>query len=618
MAPTQSLVFLAAAVPSAYGMRKGRKAHAQAANATDTSFHVRALRAPRGCEILEAAWGQVHRLALDSVFQSEPTWAWKDVEMDDEHSQEQLLDFWGPSETLVKEKALKACGGVLEPAVAPLEAMLDEDETEVRRLSGSGDSNNRIDVVFMGDGYTRGERERHFEDMQRLTKDMFADETFRQYLPVFNIWGIHVPSQDSGIGYNGRAKNTPFGLRKNGEQHRAVQPSFMGAQRARMACKLADGCDYPSLIANDEFYGGLGGEFVIGTRSKVTGTIVLRHEMGHNFVSVGEEYDNGMVYRGVNSAGMTLFGNPPQNIKWKHWLTEPDKEVVQQKQRTALTNYPWKDMAEGQEKLEFKTDGDYSSWRMTFTVSGYPEEGSLKVFLDGKQLNWKPTRPEGAERPDGGTDDRQFYYFGDNATGLSAGTHALTFESAFAPPAGAPIRQLCSITIQEYGSASEFNQSPGYVGAFPTWSQFGLKSYRPTNEQCLMRNMESTVFCPVCKEGMWLQFLARMTLLDGVEVTSAEGDRRTVQLKAVPLAHLRPEPIPGVQESYEVTWTKWAGGRFTGSWEEQPSLKDEWTFSGTAAELQGEWQATLQYRTSEVRADPRNLLTSTKDFVISA
>ena len=80
-------------------------------------------------------------------------------------------------------------------------------------------------------------------------------------------------------------------------------PSVPGnAQGARDACALAAGCDYPSIIGNDPFYGGLGGEFVIATESETSGTIVLRHEMGHNFVNVGEEYDGGSVYRGVNSA----------------------------------------------------------------------------------------------------------------------------------------------------------------------------------------------------------------------------------------------------------------------------------------------------------------------------
>jgi len=571
------------------------------------TYHIRVEQSVSGCEILADDWGQVHRLAVDEVVQTEPQWMWKEDEeeagMDSPHSSDRFIDFYGPSRREVMTKVMEECGSVRQQ-VQVAEAL--PQNTEMRCVVCSGESENRIDVVFMGDGYTIGERERFFDDMARLTKDMFEDETFRSYLPVFNIWAIHVPSVESGIGYYGRSKNTPFQLYKNGVQHRGVLPTGAGQRKARETCKLAPGCDYPSIIANDEFYGGLGGEFVIGTRSKTTGTIVLRHEMGHNFVSVGEEYDNGGVYRGYNSDKPTFFGRPANNIKWKHWLTEQGKSAVEQKQKQALAKYPWKDLAKGQETFTFKADGKYSKWAMTFTVSGFPEMGSLKVTLDGKELNWEPNRPFGAERPDGTTVDRQFYHFNDTV-GFSSGTHTLRFESAFPPPAGAPIRQLCSLGIYEYGNSREFNSDPNYIGAYPVWSQFGSKNYRPTNEMCLMRNMESTLFCPVCREGMWLQFLARMTLLEDVKVKNV-GGQASVTLEAVPLGQLRAEPVPGVTERYEVTWSK--GGKV------QSNLQDKFTFSGSASELAGSWAVVLKYVTSEVRLDSKKLLSTSRSFSI--
>jgi hypothetical protein len=144
-----------------------------------------------------------------------------------------------------------------------------------------------------GDGYTASERDEFFEDMDRLTKEMFEGETFRSYLPVFNIWAIYVESVYSGIGYNNGPEDTPFELYREAGELRAIYPG--NTAYARQVCQLTGtaACDYPSMIGNDDFYGGLGGEFVISTRSNRTGTVVLRHEMGHNFVDVGEEYDNG-------------------------------------------------------------------------------------------------------------------------------------------------------------------------------------------------------------------------------------------------------------------------------------------------------------------------------------
>lgn len=153
--------------------------------------------------------------------------------------------------------------------------------------------------------------------MARLTKEMFEGVTFRSYLPLFNIWAVYVESEESGIGYRLKnchyklligltsrinkmniifvslyrysgPKNTPFRLYRESGQLRGIFPG--NAQYARQVCTLTgtSGCDYPSIIGNDDFYGGLGGEFVISTKSERTGTVVLRHEMGHNFVNVGE------------------------------------------------------------------------------------------------------------------------------------------------------------------------------------------------------------------------------------------------------------------------------------------------------------------------------------------
>jgi len=275
--------------------------------------------------------------------------------------------------------------------------------------------------------------------------------------------------------------------------------------------------------------------------------------------------------------------------------------------RLPLQEYPWVDLAGGRRSFSFSADGSYARWKMSFTVSGIPEEGALIVKLDGQALDWSPSKPPGAERPDGSTMDRQFYHF--EGTTLSSGTHTVTFESGFAPPSGAPIRQLCSVTLHEFGSDADFNNQEGYIGAYPTWDSSGRKTYRPTNDMCLMRTMESTKFCPICKEGMWQQFLQRMSLVDDVEV-SISGGTVDVQLKAVPLAQLREVPVPGLTESYSVVWTK--------DGQRQDQLGDQFTFTGTEEDLAGSWEVELTLSSSEVRSDPSGLLTSNRAFSVGS
>jgi hypothetical protein len=463
--------------------------------------------------------------------------------------------------------------------VQPLKLDFGAKAPEVVQIVNNGDKSNRIDVVFMGDGYTAPERQKFFDDIARLTKDMFEGDTFKSYLPVFNIWAIYDESVDSGIGYNG-AKNTPFRLYRQAGQLRGIYPG--NPSYARQVCQLTGtgGCDYPSLIGNDDYYGGLGGEFVISTKSDRTGTVVLRHEMGHNFINVGEEYDNGQVYSGVNAARSLA------TLGWTSWLTGPLRE---ERSIYRILEYPWHNLANGIKSFTFISDGNYHSWYLLVSVSAAGEEDSLEFLLDGQVLPWA-TR---------GFDDREFYdWYGE--TGFTPGQHTFSVRSKTNPTNPDIPRMIASVTLHEFGSPSEYNQSPDYVSAYPTWSVSRVKTFRPTNAACLMRNMTNNIFCPVCREGMWMQFFQRISLIDSVSV-----NLREVKVETVKLGQLREGGvIPG--EELEVTWYL--------NNVEQEDLKNQFEVSNAS---QGNWRVQVKFITPEVRRDPNNLLTDSQTFTVS-
>ncbi|KXN73693.1 hypothetical protein CONCODRAFT_3381 [Conidiobolus coronatus NRRL 28638] len=443
-----------------------------------------------------------------------------------------------------------------------------DSSDEVRKIVDGGDPNNRIDIVFMGDGYTASEREKFFGDVTRLTKEMFEGMTFKSWLPLFNIWGIHVNSVDSGIGDDG-PKNTPYKLHRKKGQLRGI---FSGnTSNARAKCKLTgtNACDYPALLANDDYYGGLGGEFVISTRSERTGTIVLRHEMGHNFIEVD----------GVNSAS-TL-----NTLSWKNWLSGPLRE---EKEIYRVLEYPWHDLSKGSKNFNFKSDGNYSRWYLEISVTAAGQADSLEFTLDEKVLPWQTQ----------GSDDREFYRWYGNS-GLSAGQHTLSVSSKTNSTNNRIPRMISSINLHEYGDEKEFNISNDYYSAYPTWDINRKKTYRPTNEGCLMRNMTSSHFCNVCKEGMWYQFLNRISLIDVVTVSN--GNATVSPLK---LGQLRPvnQRIEG--EKLEISWFK--------SGQHQSDFKDQLNVRVSP----GSWKVQVKLTTPEVRSDPKKLLISSKEFEV--
>jgi len=411
--------------------------------------------------------------------------------------------------------------------------------------------------------------------------DMFTGHTFAPYLPLFNVWIVWRPSGVSGIGTGGIPRNTSYGLYRDVTELRGVYCSKPAA--ARDACRATGpgACDFPTLIGHSPFYGGLGGEFTISTSSVTSGTVVLRHELGHNFGRVGEEYDGGQVYSGANFASSLAQAEQ----KWGLWLTTRPARAEDSVLR--LQDYPWHLLERGAKSYTFNSDGNYNRWFMRFTASGCPEDNSLVVTLDGQPLEWKAS----------GLEDRMFYqyYIGQ---GFSSGTHTLRFEQRF-PPAGQNKRQLCSLTIHEYKNDNQFRWENA-VSSYRTWRQGGaMVGYRPTNEKCLMRNMTSPDFCDVCIENNWLQFFRTVNLIDNITV-SCNDIMATVKLGVIPLGLDRKNKLPsGVQENYELTWYK---NNIV-----VPDLKDIYTFDMARNQAGGNWKAELHYTTSMIRNDPLQL-----------
>jgi hypothetical protein len=463
------------------------------------------------------------------------------------------------------------------------------DADEVIQLINSGSPANRIDLVFMGDGYTANQRTQMIADMTRLVDDMFTGTTFTPYLPLFNVWIVFRASTQSGIGTGGVPLNTAFRLYRDGTQLRGV---YCGnAPAARDACRAPgpDACDFPTLIGNSPFYGGLGGEFTISTSSETSGTVVLRHELGHNFGSVGEEYDGGSSYFGANFANSVAVAN----TKWKAWLDEDPLTV--QDATLLLQDYPWYLLQNGPRRYTFTSTGNYNRWYLSFTASGCPEPGSFGVYLDGVALPLKAAN----------TEDRTFYKFFGN-TGFTSGTHELLFRQ-LTPPTGTYPRQLCSLTLHEYKNDPLFHWEEFYSG-YRTWRQGNtLAGYRPTNEYCLMRNMTSPNFCKICQENMWIQFFQIVDAIDNITQTCT-GTSVTVKLNVIPLAQFRPNPIQG--ELYVLEWQK--------DQVPVPERKDQFQWTLQRSQAVGTWKALLKFYTPQVRQDPSRLLEFETTITITA
>ncbi|TFY81167.1 hypothetical protein EWM64_g2845 [Hericium alpestre] len=487
----------------------------------------------------------------------------------------------------------------------------------MQNIAGSEDSSNRIDLTFFADGYLHSEHAKFIKDVTRLVEEISGNQTFHTVAPLLNFWAAFVPSKESGVGTGGKPKDTPFGLYRDGTELRGLY--YARPEAARNACQTLQDrfgrCDYPILIGNDPYYGGLGGEFVTITPSEVNGALVLRHELGHSVIEVGEEYDGGFAYFGPNSAS-----DASGPVPWAHWLADthaaasPESSLdLPRVERSVMPMqaYPWTLLnITTPWSVPFNSSGTYSRHLVRFSLSGLPEESDLQVLFDGEDLGWTP-------KPGLGLDRWHYDIYRDGA--LSGGEHTIQFVLKEGRREG--VAQLCSVEVLEFGSAEEFNAAPGFYGVFPTYafhdrrrlaltslrrfSETNATSYRPTNEDCLMRLTTTPHFCRACVEGLWLSLLGRVDPIDDLTATCVQDAasktwKHAVNATLLPLGQFRAE-APLVKESYTISWKK--DGRALEDFANKTVvLVDD------GDDALGVYEVGVEFVTEEVRSDPDGLL----------
>lgn len=427
-------------------------------------------------------------------------------------------------------------------------------------------------------------RTKHFLPLSRSLTYGLLSQRVMMYRKRPNLSRAKLTQSQSGIGTDKEPKDTVFGLYRVGTELRAI---YCGKKQvARAACaSLGTGCDYPILLANSPYYGGLGGEFSITTASVLNGALVLRHELGHSIINVGEEYDGGFAYYGPNSAPSPLTGT----IKWGNWLSNPSRvsntSIIPERSVSPLQAYPWTLLNRSAPYTSiFNSSGTYYSHMIRCSLSGLPRTSDLNVLLDGTDIGWEP-------RPGVGVDRWHYDILRDQK--LSAGTHNLTFSLGSSAIEGQA--QLCSFEIIEYGNPTEFNTDVGNVAAYPTFSMWNGTTYRPTNEGCLMRQVVLPHFCQPCLEGLWLQLLKRVDLIDELVINYDDPEGNVyIRLTPVPLGEFRGDRMSPV-ESLKISWA------LNGTNLPQYSGKDVIVLPRTDAA--GSWQVYTDFQTEEVRAN---------------
>lgn len=163
---------------------------------------------------------------------------------------------------------------------------------EVRKYTGHAEPSDHVDLLFIAEGYTAGQMEIFYQDVERFSGYLFSMEPYTTYRNKFNIWTIAAVSPEEGTDIPGEGiwKNTvlntnfyTFGLSR-----------YLTTYDYKTVCDVAAPVPYDQIfiLVNIDRYGGGGmyNNYCVGSNGGHAPGEVMVHEFGHGFAGLGDEY----------------------------------------------------------------------------------------------------------------------------------------------------------------------------------------------------------------------------------------------------------------------------------------------------------------------------------------
>ncbi|MFP3992593.1 M64 family metallopeptidase [Streptomyces sp. E11-3] len=238
-------------------------------------------------------------------------------------------------------------------AASPRELSPAEARTDgrVTKVVDNGPSGDRLDVVFVGDGYTAAELDQFHTDVKAKWDEVTAVEPYTTYQGLFNVWAVDAVSKESGVSGDPDqdvVKDTALGSYfwcGDFERLLCVDERKVDAYAAK-----TPEVELVMVLANSEKYGGAGyntpnprlGYEGIATASagnEQSGQVAI-HETGHSLGKLADEYFypdypgyeeyTGPEPADSNISTLTADQLRESRTKWHRWLgeTSPDGGTV--------------------------------------------------------------------------------------------------------------------------------------------------------------------------------------------------------------------------------------------------------------------------------------------------
>ena len=204
-------------------------------------------------------------------------------------------------------------------------------------VTNNGASTNRVDMIFIGDGYQASEIESTYAGHVNDTVDAFFNSgvnPFPRYQNFFNVHRVNVISNESGADdpNNSIFVDTALDASYNtGGTDRCLYFNTGKANTAVNTALSGTGIDIDMRLGavNSSKYGGCGGQWAVWSAGNGAARDISIHEVGHSFANLADEYFyNGDTWTGGEPGAVNITSDPSLG-KWDRWLgyDDPDTNI---------------------------------------------------------------------------------------------------------------------------------------------------------------------------------------------------------------------------------------------------------------------------------------------------
>lgn len=194
----------------------------------------------------------------------------------------------------------------------------------------AGDPHDKVDFVFLAEGYTAADRDKFKADVERMTATLFSIEPYKTMQGSFNVRAVFRPSAERGMdeprqrAYKKTVLNASFNA--------FDLDRYMLIEEDHLMHELAAQVPYDVLavLVNSARYGGgsIGLDYCVTTVDHPASPQVFVHELGHSFAYLADEYYqsevsyNDFYPKGIEPLEPNITALlDPARVKWQDLLS---------------------------------------------------------------------------------------------------------------------------------------------------------------------------------------------------------------------------------------------------------------------------------------------------------